>query len=209
MSGIPVLLAPERLRVLVVGGGAVAARKVSTLLEGGAAVRVVAPAIGPALRAARDSFPRLVLVEREYDPADVGDANLVIAATSSREVNARVARDADRLGRIANVADAGSQGVWTGMASHRAGGLVIAVGGGGVPGAAVRIRDELARRFDGRYGRAVAELAELRAGMLRAAGAEAWRDASADLLGPSFCDEVESGALALRLARWTREDAWR
>lgn len=209
MSGLPILLAAEKLRVLVVGGGRVAARKVSTLLEAGAAVRLVAPSIDPALRAARESFPRLVLIEREYESGDVGDANLVIAATSSRQVNARVARDADALGRMTNVADAGGDGAWTAMATHRAGALVIAVAAGGVPGAAVRIRDELVRRFDARYAAALGTLAELRERTLASGGTESWREASTELLGPSFCGEVESGALALRLDRWTREGTWR
>jgi precorrin-2 dehydrogenase/sirohydrochlorin ferrochelatase len=210
VSAIPVLLRGQRVRALVVGGGEVAARKVGALLDGGASVRVVAPEIAGSLReiaAARGD--RLRLVERAYTTADIGDANLVVAATSSRETNAAVANDADRVGRLASVADAPEEGAWTAMATHRAGDLVIAVSAAGVPGAARRVRDALASRFDGRYADGLARLAALRRDTIARRGRDQWRRAADDLTGASFCEEVEEGAFAARVTHWEREDAWR
>ena len=50
MSGLPILLEGTGLRVLVVGGGTVASRKAAVLLEAGARVRVVAPALSLPMR---------------------------------------------------------------------------------------------------------------------------------------------------------------
>lgn len=210
MSGIPILLRGGSVRALVVGGGEVAARKVASLLEGGAAARVVAPDIAAALRElAASAGERIRLVEREYQASDIGDANLVVAATSSRDVNAAVARDADAAGRLASVADAPDAGAWTAMATHRAGDLVIAVSAAGVPGAALRVRDALSSRFDARYADGLARLAALRRAAIARRGTDGWRRAAEELTGPGFCDEIETGRFAPRLARWEGEEAWR
>src|SRR5437763_592190 len=84
-----------------------------------------------------------------------------------------------RAGRRASVADAPAEGAWTAMAPHRAGDLVVAVSAAGVPGAARRVRDAIARRFDGRYADGLTRLAALRRATLSARGSDAWRRASA------------------------------
>jgi siroheme synthase-like protein len=190
------------ITALVVGGGRVATRKALALASAGAAVRVVAPELSPELRAAATRNPRLALAERAYDAADVDDAVIVVAATGSREVNARVARDATALRRLVNVADAPEDGNCATAATHRAGDLVIAVSAGGVPTAAARIRDCLGARFDGRYGTALSALVALRRRILFERGSAAWRAASAELTGPEFCAAVEDGSLAERVASW-------
>ena len=210
MSGLPVLLRGARVRALVVGGGGVAARKVAALLEGGAAVRVVAPEIADSLRElAAAAGSRLRFVERAYTAADIGDANLVVAATDARGVNAAVAHDADLAGRLVNVADAPEEGSWTSMAQHRAGELLIAVSAAGVPGAARRVRDALGARFDRRYADALASLAAFRRTAIARHGGAGWQRAAADLTDASFCADVERGTFGDRLAGWTKEDAWR
>jgi siroheme synthase-like protein len=200
VSGIPILVEARDLRVLVVGGGAVAARKSGALCAAGAKVRIVAPDIGPAIRALVDER-RMDLVERRYRSGDVGDAELVIAATNSRETNAAVAVDARAANRLVNVADAADEGSFSTMATHRAGGLTVGVSAG-VPAAAARIRDALSERFDDRYAAALAELSLLRDAMLSAGQGERWRALSADVLGTGFCEAVEAETLDQRLAAW-------
>jgi siroheme synthase-like protein len=202
VSAYPVFLVGERIAALVVGGGAVATRKALALLDAGATVRVVAPEIAPELRerAARD--PALVLDERAYETADVEEATVVVAATGSRAINARVATDAVALRRLVNVADAPDEGNFVTAATHRAGDLVISVTAGGVPGAAARVRDAAARRFDRRYAAAVETLSVLRRETLRAGGADAWRRAADALLGDDFCASVEGGTFDERVAAW-------
>jgi precorrin-2 dehydrogenase/sirohydrochlorin ferrochelatase len=179
----------------------VGARKVGALLESGATVRVVTTHVGPELRAQLGG-KRLTVVERHYESGDIGDATLVVAATNSREVNARVAADARAGNRLVNVADVPTEGDWVTAATHRAGPLVISVSAGGVPSAAARIRDAAAERFDARYGAALSALAVLRGRLLASGDAEVWREADTALIGPDFCARVERGAFASEMAAW-------
>lgn len=205
MSAYPVMLDGARLEALVVGGGAVAVRKVRGLLAAGARVRVVAPDVHDdlaALAAASGDEPALTIERRVYASGDAGEALLVIAATDRRDVNARVAADARALGRLVNVADAPEEGNCATAATHRAGELTVAVSAGGVPAAAARVRDLVAERLDGRYAEALERLVALRRRVLAERGAAAWRAAVDDVIGADFCPAVESGVLAERLAAW-------
>jgi precorrin-2 dehydrogenase / sirohydrochlorin ferrochelatase len=202
VSGYPVVIDGESIDAVIVGGGMVAERKARSLLAAGARVRVIAPAITPSLRSLAREAPSLSLVEREYAPGDVGDATLVVAATSSREVNTRVAAEGRAARRLVNVADDPSAGNCTTVAAHRAGDLVIAISAGGVPTVAARIRDALAERFDGRYADAVRALGALRERMLGAGDREGWRQAVRALVSERFCDRVEAGTLVDEVAAW-------
>jgi precorrin-2 dehydrogenase / sirohydrochlorin ferrochelatase len=201
VSAFPLVVEGRAVTALVVGGGAVAARKARALAEAGATVRVIAPTVSEELRALADGRP-VSIEQREYAAGDIADATLVVAATDSRAVNARVAADAHELRRLVNVADAPHEGSFATAAVHRAGDLVIAVTAGGVPGAAARIRDAIAERFDGRYASALAALIRLRRRTLGAGGGPAWREQARTLLGPDFCAVVESGAFDERVAAW-------
>lgn len=200
MSAYPIALNGHRLRALVVGGGAVGTRKALALLEAGADVRVVAPEISPEL-AKVEAENRLSVLRAPYAPDALGDATVVIAATSSRDVNSLVAADARERGKLVNVADAPEEGDFQSMAVHRSGDLTIAVSAGGVPGAAARIRDSLATRFDERYERALSALQRMRS-RLRAADGDAWHRAAPELIGEDFCESVENGALPEKVAAW-------
>ena len=125
MSGLPILVEGSALHALVVGGGTVASRKAAVLIDAGARVRIVAPVIAVAIRALADDA-RVDVVERRYERGDIGDAQLVVAATDDRAVNAAVAADARAAGRLVNVADVPSEGSFATMAMHRSGALVAA-----------------------------------------------------------------------------------
>jgi siroheme synthase-like protein len=201
VSGLPILIEGSAVRVLLVGGGTVASRKAAVLLEAGAHLRVVAPVIADALRAMA-ATGRVELVERRYERGDVGDAQLVVAATDDRTVNAAVLADAQAASRLVNVADAPADGSFWTMATHRSGELVIGVSAGGVPGAAARIRDAIAMRFDNRYARALAELTAVRRHLLDRGEGDAWRRRATETFGAGFCEAVESGSLAERVTSW-------
>ncbi|HEU4747948.1 MAG TPA: bifunctional precorrin-2 dehydrogenase/sirohydrochlorin ferrochelatase [Gemmatimonadaceae bacterium] len=200
MSAFPIALNGQRVRALVVGAGAVGTRKALALLDAGANVRVVAPEVSAGVVRA-ESEHRLTVLRVAYAPDVLGDATLVIAATSSRDVNSVVAADARERGILVNVADAPEEGDFHSMAVHRRGDLTIAVSTAGVPAAAARIRDSLARRFDERYEHALAALHRMRS-RLRAADGGAWQRAADDLIGEDFCDSVEAGAVPERVASW-------
>jgi siroheme synthase-like protein len=196
------MLHGEAIEALIVGGGAVAARKARALLASGAHVRVVATEMGADMRALADVHERLHLEARPYASTDVGSAQLVIAATSDRAVNRRVADDGHAAHRLVNVADDPARGNCRTTATHRAGDLVIGISAGGVPNAAARIRDSLASRFDDRYGHAVAALATLRRRLVDSGDSDAWHRAADALIGDDFCTRVEKGSLESEAEQW-------
>ena len=97
----PVNLDLRGRRVLVVGAGPVAARKVAGLLRAGAVVSVVAPEAVPEI--AND--PDVRWHRREYRRGEVASYRLAITATNDPAVNAQVARDADAANVFVNSAD--------------------------------------------------------------------------------------------------------
>ena len=201
MSGVPLLVEAAALPVLVVGGGPVAVRKASALAASGAVVRVVARDAAAEMRALADAG-RVGLEERPYEAGDIADAVLIVAATNDRATNAAVADDARRLHRLVNVADAPDTGTFANMATHRAGHLVVGVSAGGVPGAAARIRDAIAARFDSRYAAALELLGALRRSHLARGDGGTWRALSSSAVDEGFCDSVEQGTLDDRVSTW-------
>ena len=201
MSGYPVLLEGAFIRALVVGGGAAAVRKTRALLVAGALVRIVATKASGEMHALAEQSGCTV-DERPYCTKDLDGATLVIVATNDRALNAAVARDARARGMLVNVADAPGDGTFVTLAMHRSGDVTIAISAGGVPGAAVRVRDAIAARFDARYAAAVRALGALRASYLVAGDREGWERAQEALITDAFCARVESGALLEDVAAW-------
>ena len=200
MSDFPIALHGERVSVVVFGGGAVGARKAMALIEAGASVTVVAPVVVPDLEDA-EQMRRVSIIRDAYRAEYFDQATLVIAATDSREVNAQIAVDANARGKLVNITDYPDEGNFHSMALHRSGDVTIAVSSGGVPGAAARIRDAIAERFDARYERAVSALRGLRSRLL-ASDETKWKTAAPTLLGDDFCDSVEDGSFKQKVDSW-------
>ena len=202
MSAYPLVLDGAAVNALVIGGGRVAVRKVTALLESGARVRVLAPQVDPALEDLQGRNTSLAIIREPYSVGRLGDALLVVAATNDSQVNARIASEARACGKLVNVVGAPELGNCITPAVHRAGELVVAVSAGGVPAAAARIRDSIAHVFDERYSRAVRGLADLRRALLDGGRRDRWRDAAGALVTPDFCEQVESGRFADRIEEW-------
>lgn len=198
---VAIVVHADRVRVLVVGGGPVAERKALAFAHRGAAVRVVARRATDRLRDAA-THGDLNLALRDYGAADIADAELVVAATNERAVNARIAADARAAHRLCNVADHAAEGTFSSVAQRTSGALLVAVGANGVPAAASRVLDAITSRFDARYGAALDALRELRERLLEKDERSAWESASADLLGADFCDRAEDGRLISEAREW-------
>ena len=80
-------------KVLVVGGGKVAVRKVTQLLDFGAEITLITPEADEVLRSMADTG-RLKWQKRKYISPEAGDFSLVIATTDNREVNVQIYEDA-------------------------------------------------------------------------------------------------------------------
>lgn len=100
----PVFLDLQDKPVLIVGGGVVALRKVTTLLEHRAIVRIISPKLMPELRELVDD-ERCFWTEKEYSDHDIQDAILVFSCTEKEDVNAEVSKDAQDAIRLVNVVD--------------------------------------------------------------------------------------------------------
>jgi uroporphyrin-III C-methyltransferase/precorrin-2 dehydrogenase/sirohydrochlorin ferrochelatase len=139
-SVYPVGLRLTGKRVVVVGGGQVAHRRVAGLLDARAVVTVVSPELTPALEALVE--PGSVTWERRrYADGDLADAWYAVAATDDPDVNAAVTAEAEsRRIFCARADDRSRSSVWT-PAVGRQGDVVISVHGGGDPQRAVGIRD--------------------------------------------------------------------
>lgn len=195
------MLDGSSLTAVIIGGGAVATRKASALIAAGARVRVVAPTIASELELlGRDST--IELVNELYSKRQLDGARLVIAATNDAAVNRQIAADAKALGLLVNVASAADDGNCVTPAVHRSGDVVVAVTASGVPAAAARIRDDLARKLDARYASAVRELSLLRRTLIDGEQRARWTSAATALLDDAFCERVESGHFDEAVAEW-------
>ncbi len=131
-------------RVVVVGGGPVATRKVSKLLDTGALLHLISPQITPQLQR-WFSEKRLDWSKRGFEQGDLAGATLAFAATNVREINAQVADEARTLRILCNVADAPSDGSFHVPATYRSDGLVVAVSSEeGAPKRSIKTRDQIA-----------------------------------------------------------------
>ncbi len=104
MDFLPIFLDVKGKPCLVVGGGDIATRKVNLLRRAGAVVRVVAPRLGRALAGIRDSGD-LEHLARDFQPSDLQDCHLAIAATDDPAVNRAVAAEAEARRIPVNVVD--------------------------------------------------------------------------------------------------------
>jgi uroporphyrin-III C-methyltransferase/precorrin-2 dehydrogenase/sirohydrochlorin ferrochelatase len=144
VSVFPVGLKLRGKTVLVVGGGAVAARRVPRLLAAGARVRLVAPEATTTLDDLA-AAGELTWERRPWREGDADGAWLVLAATDDADVNAAVAAEAESLRTwCVRADDAESSDAWT-LAAADFDGVTVAVAASGDPRRAAAVRDQVAR----------------------------------------------------------------
>jgi len=187
--------------VLVVGGGAVAARKVSGLLRAGAAVTVVAP---KAVTEIADD-PDVRWFQRPYQRGEVASYRLGITATDDTKVNALVASDGETAGIFINSADDPANCSFTLPAVARRGDIQLAISTNGrSPGLSRWLRRRYERELSGGYDQLLDLLAETRVEAREAFGTSevaGWDDAlDADLLGLVRSGRIEEARSMLREA---------
>ncbi len=139
---------------LVVGGGAVAERKIRALLAEDAVVTVVSPQATAAIRdwAANGA---LTWRQRPYAPGEAAGYFLVIGATNAPAVNKKIHDDGMTSGCLVNIVDVPELGNFYFPAVVRRGDLTVAVStAGACPGLSKRLR----RRLEGEFGTAYEDL---------------------------------------------------
>lgn len=162
----PLLLDLRGRKVVVVGGGGVAARKVERLRASGAEVRVVAPVFDATLHAVSEGVE---LVPSAFVPAHLDGAFLVFACTNDRSVNAAVADESARRGIAVNVTDDPEGSDFHVPASLHFGDISVAISTGGAsPLVAGLLRKAIEESIGDEFVKLTRILAELR-GAARAA----------------------------------------
>ncbi len=170
---------------LIVGGGSVAARKARTLLEFGAAVKVVASYVGEQVRALADSLPdslpdslsdllpdsrperesggRLRWEERTFRETDLEGAFLVVAATDDRALNHRIAELAGERGIFADSATDKDDCDFLFPAVVKRGGAVIGItASGNGPAVSAALREKIEACLPETFEEKLRALEELR-----------------------------------------------
>lgn len=148
---------------VIVGGGNVAARKAEALLEAGARVRVISPNFSPEFKLLQEDNPLLTCLSRPYQPGDLADAWVVIAATDNPEINHQVAEEARRGRKLINVVDDPEHSNFIAPAVIRRSQVTLSIStGGGSPALARRLREKLEAVVGPEYGALADLLAEAR-----------------------------------------------
>jgi precorrin-2 dehydrogenase/sirohydrochlorin ferrochelatase len=186
----PVNLLVAGRRVLVVGGGAVAAEKARGLLAAGAVVHVVATEVRAEVRALDVTWE-----ERAYARGEVSGYRLAVACTDDPSANQAVFDDGEAAGVWVNAADDPARCAYTLPARLDRGRLLVTVSTSGhSPALASWLRDQLAQQLGPEYDTLLDLLAEARAGLVAAGrptlGAD-WRSA----LDSGMLDLVRAGRI--------------
>lgn len=161
-SFLPLVVKMDSLPCLVVGGGAVAARRIQTLLSAGAEVSVVAPKVDAEIQRLANAR-RITLLSEPYRADHLTGFMLVIAATDSDEINAQISSDASERGVLCCDAGEADRGTVLFPSFLQRGDLMIAVTTlGASPQLAKKIREELAGVYGVEYEKYAALLGEMR-----------------------------------------------
>ena len=144
-------------KVVMIGGGTVAQRRVPVLISHGADVHVIARAATPAVEALAAQRPGITLTLRDYRDGDLDGAWYAIAATDDPEVNAAVVAEAESRRIFCVRADAGRDGTAVTPASFDYEGLMVGVLAGGEHRRSAAVRSAIRAAFA--QGRIAGDLA--------------------------------------------------
>ena len=190
MDYLPVFLRLQHQTAVVVGGGAVALRKVSALRKAGARVTVIAPALHPQL-AAQVARGELRHIAAAFAAAHLGGAVAVIAATDDAAVNRAVSEAAQAHHIPVNVVDEPELSTFIFPAIIDRAPILVAVSSAGhAPVLARRVRAQIEALLPARLGALARFMGERRRAVQRTLGALARR---------RFWERIVSGPVASRV----------
>ncbi|GGH88486.1 precorrin-2 dehydrogenase/sirohydrochlorin ferrochelatase [Pullulanibacillus pueri] len=150
MNTLPLTLILKGQITVIIGGGKVAARRVSSLLELSTRLIVISPEACPKIRALHEE-KKLEWRQKRFEPLDLNDAFMVIGATNDPEVNREVAASAHDH-TLVNIVDQPDLGNIHFPAHFTRGKLSIAISTHGAsPLLAKDIKKELSEIYDERY----------------------------------------------------------
>ncbi len=149
-------------KCVVVGGGEVARRKALRLIDCGAKVFVISPALTGELASLKEKR-KINHIAQEYSPEHIEGAALVIGATDDDEINAAVSREARARGIPVNIVDDPQKCDFILPSLVERGDLAIAVGtAGNSPALARHLREEMEKTYGEEYAALNSILGQLR-----------------------------------------------
>jgi precorrin-2 dehydrogenase / sirohydrochlorin ferrochelatase len=152
MSYYPIFVDLSGRKAVVIGGGAVAQRKIKDLLEYGAVVHVISRDLTPELH---DLLSRgdIRLLSGDFDESHIEGACIVTAATNDKALNRRISEAAKSRNILVNVVDQPEECSFIVPSMIKRGSLLIAVSTSGKsPALAKKIRETLSVEFGKEYG---------------------------------------------------------
>jgi precorrin-2 dehydrogenase/sirohydrochlorin ferrochelatase len=162
MGKYPIYLEIKGRRVVIIGGGTVAARKAQPLLAAEARLVIVAERIDEILTALCRGT-NTELIKSRYSKDYLAGALLAIAATNKPELNKQIYKDCQELEILCNVVDQPELCDFLIPAVVKRSDLQIAIGTEGhCPAYAGHIRKKLEQTFTEKHGKFLAELQSLR-----------------------------------------------
>jgi len=142
MGLYPILLNIEERIVVIIGGGAIAYRKINDLLQTGAIIRIISPEIHKGIEELyKINFNRIEIVKRSYRHGDLEGAILVYSATNCRDINSKVFKEAESRKIFLNSVDDPSNCSFYVPSTMRRGDLILSISTSGAsPAMAAKLR---------------------------------------------------------------------
>jgi len=151
MSYYPIFLELEGKTALVVGGGSVAQRKVETLLEYGASIRLVSKMLTDKLKEMVEGNT-VHLIGKQFVEKQLDGVFLVFAATNDKQLNHKISESARKRGLLVNAVDQPADCDFIVPSILNQGDLTLAISTSGKsPALAKTIRKQLALQFGNEY----------------------------------------------------------
>ncbi len=196
MPYYPILVDLQGKDVLVIGGGTVAQRKIETLLEYGAVVKLISRQLTPTLNRYLEKG-KIKFLDEEFRANYLDGIFMVVASTDDASLNHRISQEAGKKGLLINAVDQPSDCNFIVPAILRRGDLLIAVSTSGKsPALAKKVRVDLEDQFGLEYGTLLVIMGNLRKEILS-------RGLSQDENSRIFHDIVDSHILeAIRREDW-------
>jgi siroheme synthase-like protein len=123
MKFLPVSLNITDKKILIIGGGNVAAKKIKILEQFTNEITVVADDISKEIKTGK-----IICKEKRYHKTDLADYHIVYACTNNEKLNRRIKMDCEDMGKLINVVDNPVQSDFASPAIIKKGKMTVAVG---------------------------------------------------------------------------------
>lgn len=167
----PTMIELQDKAILIVGGGVVAYRKAKVMLEFGGIIYIVSSEISDEfIKMSKDykEEERLILIKDEYNKSYIKNKFMVIAATSSREVNREVVADCKDSGILASNVDGRDDSDFINPGIYKNDNLTISIStGGSFPYLTKKIRREIEEKYKKYDDEFLSVLEDVRYGIIK------------------------------------------